>query len=111
MQDWSGLLHEVKQRKKIKPAVKKIPYRSNQKFFLGEPFRDVYLTRREAQVALCLLRGSSFLDAGNCLSISGRTVEFYVTNMRKKLVCNNRWQLVQCLRGCAQIQKLFDGMS
>ena len=107
MQDWKGLLREVEQRRNIEPAAKKIFHRSSKKFFLSEPFVGVYLTRREAQVAICLLRGYSFAGIGSCLSISGRTVEFYVTNIRKKMLCANKWELIQSLWQCECIQELM----
>lgn len=114
MQDWSGLLREVKQRSSL-PHVptenkKLVVSRSIKKLYLGEPFATIYFTQREAQVALCLLQGKSFIEVGTCLQIAERTVESYVASMRKKLQCANKWALVQCLWTCSRIQKLFDGI-
>lgn len=52
---------------------------------LGKDYPGVYLTEREAHVALHLLRGCTCMEAAEQMHLSRRTVEYYVGNIKVKL--------------------------
>lgn len=66
----------------------------NKKYYLGEKFPDAYLTRREAQIMLCFLHGMSTTKAARLFDLSRRTVEFYISNMKIKLNCQFKSDLI-----------------
>ena len=55
------------------------------------------LTVREKEVAYCLLKGKSVKGIGRILDLSPRTIESHLDNMRGKLQCYCRSQLVDKL--------------
>ncbi|MDF1794950.1 MAG: helix-turn-helix transcriptional regulator [Coxiellaceae bacterium] len=62
--------------------------------FLGEQYPEVYLTCREAHCGLLLLKGMTFKVIAQQLKISARTVEYYVNNIKRKLNCRLRTEVV-----------------
>lgn len=62
---------------------------------LGEQHAFIYLTSREAECVVCLLRGKTFNEAARMLKLSPRTIEFYVKNMKIKLNCKSRSELIE----------------
>jgi DNA-binding CsgD family transcriptional regulator len=59
---------------------------------------DVMLTEREAECLKHALFGRSYKHIGRTLGLSPRTVEFYISNMRVKFNCTNRYQLIEKVR-------------
>lgn len=74
--------------------------------YLGERFPGVYLTKRETQCCLLLLQGYTMRGIGEELGLSARTIEFYLNNIKKKLNCKRRDQLVFKLLDSAFIENL-----
>lgn len=74
--------------------------------YLGEKFPDVYLTKRETQCCLLLLQGYTMRSIGIELGLSARTIEYYLNNIKKKLDCKRRDQLVFKLLDSAFIENL-----
>ncbi len=64
------------------------------KYFLGEPYRNIYFTGREAEVMLQLMQGKTLQAAADALKLSPRTIEFYVKNMKTKLACRTKSELI-----------------
>ena len=60
----------------------------------GQGAIEERLTTREREVLLWLIEGKSNNEIGELISISERTVKFYVRNLMKKLNAQNRCQLV-----------------
>lgn len=52
------------------------------------------LTTREREVFNCLLNGRTAKESAKDLFISPRTVERHLENLRKKLNCRNKFELV-----------------
>lgn len=103
---WEALLKEVLQQKKCarivgefasnvadKPSSSKnkIEYK---KFFLGSDYGNIYFTSREAQVMIQLIHGKTISAAAVILNLSPRTIEFYVKNMKTKLSCRTKSELI-----------------
>jgi len=58
---------------------------------------SVCLTARESQCALYLLKGKTYADIAELLGLSPRTIEFYVNNMKMKLHCKSKSELIGVL--------------
>lgn len=67
---------------------------SKDAYSLGKKFKNIHLTRQEARCMVCLLRGNSMKLAANALGLSARTVEYYVNNIKKKLRCRTKAELI-----------------
>jgi DNA-binding CsgD family transcriptional regulator len=64
---------------------------------LGKSFPGVYLTEREAHVGLLILRGCTCSEAARQMSLSRRTVEYYVSNIKAKLGSRKKSNIVTAL--------------
>lgn len=64
------------------------------KYPVGKKYPQVYFTQREAQVMFYLLRGFSNKRVSILLQLSARTVEFYINNMKTKLNCRFKSDLL-----------------
>lgn len=70
-------------------------YRGRRKRFdLGEKFNNYYLTRREFEVLNFVIEGLSAKNIARQLNISSRTVEKNIDNIKSKLRCKKRSELV-----------------
>lgn len=101
---WDALLKEVLDKKSESEAISSHPSisksasevskRESKKIFLCESKSNIYFTNREAEVMVKLLQGKT-LNAAACeLNLSPRTIEFYVKNMKTKLACRTKSELI-----------------
>jgi DNA-binding CsgD family transcriptional regulator len=65
-----------------------------QRYYLDEPFAGVYFTQQEARCLLHCKENSRYKSISQALNISERTVEFYLKNMRHKLSCKTKKDLL-----------------
>lgn len=68
--------------------------KESKKIYLGKNLVDIYFTSREAEVMVELLRGQTLQEAASTLKLSPRTIEFYVKNMKTKLKCRTKSELI-----------------
>lgn len=68
------------------------------------------LSKRELECAALLLRGNTCKSIARILSISHRTVEEYVSNLRKKLNSKNRAELIYILSQSKPIFELVNDL-
>lgn len=68
-------------------------------FFLSSPYHHVGITRRELQVLYLICYGSTNSEVAKRLQLSIRTVEYYIKNLRRKLIVDTKCALVR--RVCA----------
>jgi DNA-binding CsgD family transcriptional regulator len=64
-------------------------------FFLGSPYHQVGITRRELQVLYLICYGSTNSEVAKRLQLSIRTVEYYIKNLRRKLLVDTKCDLVR----------------
>jgi len=64
-------------------------------YSLGDNFKGIHFSKQEARCMVCLLHGKSNKGVARALSLSPRTVEFYVKNMKKKLKCRTKFELIE----------------
>lgn len=63
-------------------------------YFLGESFNNAYFTKREAECMMLFLKGYTNSQVAQLLSLSSRTIEFYIKNMRHKTGCSSKAHLI-----------------
>lgn len=61
---------------------------------LGNKYGNTYFTRREAECMVLLLKGKTINSVAGILNLSPRTVEYYIKNMKSKLGCRTKFELV-----------------
>ncbi len=71
-----------------------ISTRKTRQYALGKNYPNIYLTPREAQIMCYLLQGRSSKKIAITLELSVRTVEFYLSNMKLKLGCHSKIELI-----------------
>jgi len=76
-------------------------------YFLGDKYQNIYLTQREAECVLCLLTGCSMKKVGEKLGLSARTIEFYVNNIKAKLKCRTKAELLDHIKN-SQLLDIID---
>ena len=62
--------------------------------FINDSKPQTYFTRREAQCVAYALKGYTNPQAAIALNLSKRTIEFYIKNIRRKLQCRNKAELI-----------------
>lgn len=72
--------------------------KNSESYFLAESFPGIYLTQREAECMLNFLEEKTVTEAASHLNLSPRTVEFYLKNMKVKLECKTKSELVHKVR-------------
>ena len=65
---------------------------------LGEKFKNIYFTRREAECMVGLLRGNIINRVAMDLGLSPRKVEFYLKNMKNKIGCRTKLELIEIVK-------------
>lgn len=64
------------------------------RYYLGKPYANIYFTRREAETLIHLVLGKTLLATARAMSLSPRTIEYYTNNMKHKLQCRRKTELV-----------------
>ncbi len=95
---WEALLREVLNKKEEDSLNAELPEapkcKKLQKIYLGANHPNIYFTNREAEVMIQLLKGKTISAVAAVLSLSPRTIEFYVKNMKVKLACRTKSELI-----------------
>lgn len=99
--DSSFCSYSSKKSKKQKRSKSASPKR----YYVGEPYPEVYLTQREMEIAILLIQGWRYKPISEQLSLSIRTIEFYIQNIKLKFHCDNKKALVSLLRKIEIIHK------
>ncbi|MFA6409659.1 MAG: helix-turn-helix transcriptional regulator [Gammaproteobacteria bacterium] len=68
--------------------------------FQGHDFQKINFTSRELECALCLLRGFTVREIAHKLYRSQRTIEKHVDNIKNKLNCQHKSDLIRELIRC-----------
>jgi DNA-binding CsgD family transcriptional regulator len=77
--------------------------RRNVKMYsLGPRFEDIYFSKREAECMVYLFA----MEIAKKLGLSRRTIEFYIKNMKKKLDCQNKDELITLVENSACLVNL-----
>lgn len=96
--DYQRQRKELMKRRDQKDPVAKKKEVPKQEYYLGDKYEGVYLTRREAECVICMMQGYTIVQSGELLSLSPRTVEFYIKNIKIKLKCRKKAELLACIK-------------
>lgn len=75
---------------------------------LGPKYNNKYFTRRETECMICLIEGKTFKAIASTLKISIRTVEHYVKNMKKKVGCRTKYELIDLVRASEFVKNVIE---
>lgn len=70
---------------------------SKARYALGAPYEGHYFTYREAQCMVLFINGKTVDKVAERLHLSPRTVEYYLNNMKSKLKCRTKSELIGCV--------------
>ncbi len=94
----STSLHQIAEPKK-KPPTKKLSAvekkQRESRVYIGAPYEDIYFTHREAQAMALFLKGYTNADVADRVKLSARTIEYYLSNMKAKLACKTKNELMK----------------
>lgn len=88
------LLHKIKEPRDLRM------------YYLGDQYPNIYLTKREAECMFWLVQNNTIGVTALKMALSARTVEFYVKNMKIKLRCVNKKQLIEKVLQTNLLQQL-----
>ena len=108
---WEQILNEVSNKETTKDFVftniekkpvncaktKKTDRKPAKIYLLGDKFKGVHFSSREGECMLLLLRGKTINGVAEALGLSPRTVEFYVKNMKGKVGCRTKSELISLI--------------
>ncbi|MGD9152386.1 MAG: helix-turn-helix transcriptional regulator [Gammaproteobacteria bacterium] len=57
------------------------------------------LSKRESECVCCILRGMTTRQMANMMDLSPRTVEGYLLNIKNKLDCKDRYEIISKVLG------------
>ena len=69
-----------------------------ERLYLGSSYPNVYFTRREIDCMIHLLKDKTVSEVASEIGLSRRTVEFYVNNMKSKLMTKRKKELINKVR-------------
>ena len=75
------------------------------RYYLGDAFCGTYLTLREAETMTHLLLGKTIRDTAISMQLSPRTAEFYINNIKRKLKCRTKKELINKIMTCNFLKK------
>ena len=78
----------VKESSVLDDFSQKFPYQKQ--FKIDPEYGKAYLTRREAQSVYYLLEGRTMRESAQLMGLSVRTVEYYLTHVKRKFACRRK---------------------
>lgn len=93
---WKHVLEQVvaKQDQKSVEACDDVNHDFPGKQFLSGELYNTYFTSREAETMVHLIMGKTMRSIGQVMCLSPRTIEFYINNMKAKLHCRTKAELI-----------------
>jgi DNA-binding CsgD family transcriptional regulator len=82
------LSHLIKTLSRKEPEKKRV-------YSLGKDHSGFKLSKRQTEILFYLTRGKSAKVIANVTGLSNRTIEHYIENLRHKLGCRTRWELIE----------------
>ena len=89
--------------KQVKLRVEEGP--NGKRIYLGDEYPEVYFTVREAELAQ-LLENYKYREIAKILKVSRRTIEYYCTNIKKKMRCRNKRELIYIIKHSGLLEQL-----
>ncbi len=80
----------------------------NAKLWLSQQWENTYLTFREAQCAYYLYQGKTIRKVAAILNVSSRTVETHVNNLKIKIGCRKKSDLIEILYSSGMLDDIIN---
>jgi DNA-binding CsgD family transcriptional regulator len=80
--------------------------RPAKRYALGDKYQSVYFTEREAQCMVLLMKGKTIAKVAEELFLSPRTIEFYLKNMKYKIGCRTKFDLIDVIQSTGFLQQV-----
>lgn len=99
--------YDYKYRKPIKMPYSYLPnndqlnspkHENHKRYQLCEPFTHIYLTQRESESIKAILAEKTIINAAQKLNLSPRTLEFYFDNVKRKLNCRKKKEVLEMVK-------------
>jgi DNA-binding CsgD family transcriptional regulator len=84
----------------------KIPRSPSKVYWLGPKYEGVYFSRREAECMVQLLKGKTVHKVAEAVHLSPRTIEYYLKNMKAKIGCRTKFELVEMVSDSDFLQNI-----
>lgn len=78
-----------------KRRIKQLPRPVPKLYGLGPKYEGVRFSQREAECMVQLLKGKTVYKVAEAVHLSPRTIEYYLKNMKAKLGCRTKFELVE----------------
>lgn len=90
-------------RRKVKRPPRRSRKRKTKKsstklYYLGPKYPNIYFGKREAECLLGIMNGDKVAEVAKVLRLSIRTVEYYIKNMKDKIFCRTKKELIKKVR-------------
>jgi DNA-binding CsgD family transcriptional regulator len=92
---WKDLIQQVSLQKTADESLKKT--QGLKRYFLKGDYEGIYLTQRERDVLIYLLKGYSLKELARHEAISLRTVEDHTAHIRRKLGFSRKQEMIRVL--------------
>lgn len=83
-----------------------ISIKQTNRFHLGPTHPNKHLTLRETEIVLNLLLGRTCKETARAMQLSPRTIEYYIRNMKAKLSCHTRSELLDSVLNSDFLQNI-----
>lgn len=110
MQPFGGILsliqgwcHQTAQKRSMKEPLTPVPSKAkpnaaiHKRYYLGSKFPGLYLSWQEARCVFYFIQGLTHIQTSQVMHISHRTISSYTHNMKLKLCCRNKDELVRLI--------------
>jgi DNA-binding CsgD family transcriptional regulator len=101
MHHWTDLINKPRHQtqtdestRQCTSANQKVPL-PKKRYPISWQQHGIYLTYREAQCMLLFIRGKTVAKVAEQLSLSPRTVEYYLNNIKDKVNCRTKSELIE----------------
>lgn len=79
----------------INSETSRLIFSQQMSYYIEDNYPDSLLTEREDECLFYILRGKTTKEVAKLLNISPRTVETHFNNIKQKLICSNRSQVIE----------------
>lgn len=104
----SGFLTDKWENPMSKKATKKEKHKGMTIIFQHTDREPVYLTQRESECLNHILHGLTLKETSQLISLSTRTVEFYFSNIKKKIGCKRKSEVISLFLSSDFLSKIGD---
>lgn len=74
-------------------------------YLVDKRYAEIYFTRRESECLVLLTTGQTIKETAATLKLSPRTVEFYLKNIKEKLQCRTKIELLEKIQDSDFLQR------